>query len=315
MLNSTGIPDTERINMYGYNVYQRNVMGENNAGIAICVRRNIQHRIVDDFVGDMLGTRVETSRGPVTINTVYLPPRRNGIPLAEIRREFQRNQAVYLFGDLNARHNALGYNSTNNTGQEIVNLMRNDICSFLGPDFNTLVSRHIRGHPDILLGNRNAVFYYRMYEGIITTSDHIPVILELSTQPFLIQTQPRLRMNKTNWDHFRQLVKDEMMTNEQNIRNAERISQREIDEYIKKWMDVIRSKVEETTPTSIYNLQPNVKESDELKLIVQIYNRIRFQTNHWTIEHLNIIRDLQQRIKTEMNRLTTEFWDNKINNL
>ena len=30
---------------------------------------------------------------------------------------------------------------------------------------------------------------------------------------------------------------------------------------------------------------------------------------------MNIIRDLQQRIKTEMNRLTTEFWDNKINNL
>ena len=71
-------------------------------------------------------------------------------------------------------------------------------------------------------------------------------------------------MNKTNWDHFKQLVKDEMMTNEQNIRNAERISQREIDEYIKKWMDTIRSKVEETTPTSIYKLQPNVKESDEL---------------------------------------------------
>ena len=125
-------------------------------------------------------------RGPVVINTVYLPPRRNGIPLAEIRREFQRNQAAYLFGDLNARHNALGYNSTNNTGQEIVNLMRNDICSFLGPDFNTLVIRHIRGHSDILLGNRNAVFCYRMYEGIITTSDHIPVILELSTQPFLM---------------------------------------------------------------------------------------------------------------------------------
>ena len=161
-----------------------------------CVKKNIKHKILDDFYGDMLGINLETSRGPVTIITTYLPPRRNDIPLAELRRELQKNQAVYIFGDLNAKHQTLGNTRTNNNGQEIANLIRNDICSFRGPDFNTLIRRAGTGHPDIILGNRNALFYSRIYEGNISTSDHIPVVLELSTKPIMIPVTPRLNMKK-----------------------------------------------------------------------------------------------------------------------
>ena len=136
---------------------------------------------MDDFHGDMMGLHIETSRRPVNIIATYLPPRRNAVPVAELRREFQKTQAVYVFRDLNARHQALGYTTVNNTGQEIVNLIRQDICSFQGPDFNTLVHQRIKGHPDILLSHRQAILYHRLYEGQITTSDHIPVILEVST--------------------------------------------------------------------------------------------------------------------------------------
>ena len=99
-----------------FHIYQRNIHGEESAGVAVCVKKNIKHKILDDFYGDMLGVNLETSRGPVTIMTTYLPPRRNDIPLAELRRELQKNQAVYIFGDLDAKHQTLGNNRTNNNG-------------------------------------------------------------------------------------------------------------------------------------------------------------------------------------------------------
>ena len=315
LLNSTGIADSERIKLFNYNVYQRNISGEESAGVAICIKKSIKHRILDDFYGDMLGINMETSRGPVSIITLYLPPRRNNIPLAELKRELQKNHAVYIFGDMNARHRILGYSTTNNTGEEIATLIRNDICSFRGPDFNTLISRIISGRPDVLLGNRNAVMYSRIYEGSITTSDHIPVVLELSTRPIMIPVTPKLNINKTNWDNFKLLVGEEMISNEQNLRDTEIINKEKIDEHLERWMKIIQTSIAATAPMKSYRMQPNIKESGELRLIELIYNRLRFNTNGWTMEQIEEIRTLQQRMRTEMSRLTNKFWEDKINNL
>ena len=315
LLNSTGIPDSDRIKIFNYSVYQRNIHGEESAGVAVCVKKTIKHKILDDFYGDMLGINLETSRGPVTIITTYLPPRRNDIPLAELRRELQKNQAVYIFGDLNAKHQTLGNTRTNNNGQEIANLIRNDICSFRGPDFNTLIRRAGTGHPDIILGNRNALFYSRIYEGNISTSDHIPVVLELSTKPIMIPVTPRLNMKKTNWENFQSLVREEMIVNEQNMRNTEIINKEKIDEHINKWMTTIQTGIKATTPMQSFRLQPNVKESDELRLIELTYNRLRFNTDSWTLGQIDEIRSLQQRMRTEMSSLSNKFWEDKIENL
>ena len=68
----------------------------------------------------------------------------------------------------------------------------------MNPHFPTFYSSRLRGtNPDIILTN------YRTYHNIhinqvpIITSDHIPIIINMSTTPILTPTNPRWDLNKT----------------------------------------------------------------------------------------------------------------------
>ena len=39
LVNSTGLRDDNRIKIFNYNVYQQNRLGEDNAGVAVAVRK------------------------------------------------------------------------------------------------------------------------------------------------------------------------------------------------------------------------------------------------------------------------------------
>ena len=52
--NSTGNPDEDRIKIFMYNVYQKNIDGERNYGIATTIKRNINHQLIDDFASNFL---------------------------------------------------------------------------------------------------------------------------------------------------------------------------------------------------------------------------------------------------------------------
>ena len=311
LMNSTGIPDQTRIKNFNCNIYQRNVLSEANAGIAIAVKKNIGHQLIDDFQGDMLAVKVETTKGPIILSTMYLPPRRNFIPLADIRRLLQKNNAVYICADMNGRHPQFGYATENNTGKEVVGLIRNNICKHLGPDFNTLINRLAKGRPDIVLSNRVANLYNRIYEGNLTSSDHIPVIVELSTQPIMVQCPPKWNLKKTNWVQFNERVNIEMMDNERKLRGEINMTKPKVEEYLGNWMNTIINNIEITTPKRLFKIIPNIKESDTLKLLEQRYQRLRFQTNSWTRDQLDEIKNLQNLIIEENKNLNETYWNKK----
>lgn len=62
------------------NLYERYVFDDVDNRIAIAVKRNINHKIGDDFIPNTSQIRVQTTLGPVTIVTTYLPPRRVYLP-------------------------------------------------------------------------------------------------------------------------------------------------------------------------------------------------------------------------------------------
>ena len=70
LLNSTGIKDGDKIKIYNYNVYTKNILNEPHAGVAIAVRKNIKHRIFDNYNSDILTIQINTTRGPVNITTI-----------------------------------------------------------------------------------------------------------------------------------------------------------------------------------------------------------------------------------------------------
>ena len=61
LLNATGLPNMERIKIYQYNTYQRNNAATEHAGIATAIKNSINRRILDDFAGDVLAIRIETT--------------------------------------------------------------------------------------------------------------------------------------------------------------------------------------------------------------------------------------------------------------
>ena len=103
--------------IFSYNVYQRNYLEEDHAGVAIAVKSSIQHRILDDFNEDMLAIQVESSRGPIIIATYYQPPRRNYLDIQDLASIMRKQLPVYLLADLNARHPFKGNPDTNVIGQ------------------------------------------------------------------------------------------------------------------------------------------------------------------------------------------------------
>lgn len=110
---------------------------------------------------------------------------------------------LVFIGDLNARHPILGNNDNNAVGRTIFNLIGDGKFNHMGPDFRTFVTNRIASTPEIILNNMNQCHNFHAKPGRVTTSDHLPVIINLSGSPIQIPTEPRLDLKHTNWDNFK----------------------------------------------------------------------------------------------------------------
>ena len=163
LINSTSVLNEYKIKIYNYNIIQKNFLNERSAGIAIAIRKNIKYRALDDFVDDILGIELRTSKGPIIILTNYSPPRRNYVPIGELENILQKNTPVYFVGDINANIPALGYTGYNNNGRIFKRLIEQDKIKLMGPDFRTLIHRN--GRPDIVFSNKVAFLNYAILKG------------------------------------------------------------------------------------------------------------------------------------------------------
>ena len=124
LLNATGLRYSQRITIFNYNVCQRNVEGEKHAGIAIAVKRDIRHQLLDNFRDDMLAIELEIRKGPIIISTLYQPPRRDYYPTEGLTRLMRKNKPVYILADINARHEFVGHTTNNYLGRTLNNLIQ-----------------------------------------------------------------------------------------------------------------------------------------------------------------------------------------------
>lgn len=107
---------------------------------------------------------------------------------------------MYFAGDLNATHTNLEHNSNNTAGRQLNNLINANLVRFMGLDFRTYHSREATGKPDLLLGNNKTYFNYAVTQGGLSTSDHIPLIIKISTKPIKLRTNtvPAFNFRKAN---------------------------------------------------------------------------------------------------------------------
>ena len=81
-----------------------------------------------------------------------------------------------MAGDLNARHPALGSNTAYQIGRDLLDDLRYQTIRLIGPFLN-----------------------YHLSPGPLTTSDHIPIILDISTNLILIPKASSYSFRRTDW--------------------------------------------------------------------------------------------------------------------
>ena len=203
LLNNTSIKEKERIKIFNYNVYQKNKYNENNAVMALAIKRGLIHQVLDDFEEDVLAVKIDTIKGPILVSTAYRPPRVVDYPLADVLKLVRKNMPIYILEDLNARHRMLGHNDNNEAGTIINNLIVRDLAVFVGPDFGTRVEQFGLSKPDNILRNNQAFLNYAITEGKLTISDHMPILFTVSTAAIVRETTRKKQYSKTNWELFK----------------------------------------------------------------------------------------------------------------
>ena len=147
--------DNERLNIYNYNALQFN---EHHVGTAIATKKPLTYRLIDYFLSDIIAITIDTTLGPVTIGTDYIPPRRRYINYIDYHTLFNRPKPTYFIGDINGHHITLGDSCDNNTGKQITSLISRSKFQHLGPPFPTTLTHNGSEKPDKVLADHNIIY-------------------------------------------------------------------------------------------------------------------------------------------------------------
>ncbi len=272
----------------------------------------MQHKLLDDFDTYFLAIEIHTTQGPILIATTYLPPRRPYLPFPDMYRLLNNNIPTLILGDFNCSHTRLGSSTNNTVGKSIVNLIDQGNLIHLGPQFPTYISHNAATNPDKVFTNKHNYLNTLIEPGNITTSDHIPIILTLSTRPIYIKTKEFFQYNKANWEQFKEILSDKIT-----VKNLDNYTTNEIDNEVNSWIKTVKDAMNKTIPKSSHMPVYQTVTTPHIKQIERDYNTLRnyAATYGWT--H-NIYRE-HTRIRQELRELCKEAyssnWENNINNI
>ena len=132
------------------------------------------------------------------------------------------------------------YTRRNNRGEALSNLINRNVITHIGPDFNTLTTK--KGRPDIILVNRYNIFNTATYEGEITTSDHIPLVMKISTRPIVKNLIKRKDYRRADWEGYRDSLENKVGEQAREIPfENQRINIDTINKSLERWMKVVHS--------------------------------------------------------------------------
>lgn len=311
LLNSHGIKTTESINITNYKIYKSNKTNERNDGVAIAIKKNIRHILLDNYTSETLAVKLHTTQGEIIIATTYLPPRRPFLPANDFLNLLNNKLPVYILGDLNAKHRILGNNNNNNVGKSLFTLVNEGKAIHIGPNFKTYIGRHSLTNPDKIIANTRAHLNHYSEPGPLTASDHIPIIFRLSTSPIQIPVRPRLAMSKANWMQYQE---DLATLTPINLNGG---ILEDIDDAIDTLHNKIKYAVHRNIPTKRYKTLPHINTTETLRQIQTLYTQTLTTINNTgpTQILMHNIHVLQENISEECLRLKAQMWDDMITNI
>ena len=305
LINDHTITETQNIKIPYYDTYIINKSNRQNnrdhRGVAIAIKNNINHRLLDDFTTDLTAITVETGQGPVTIATDYIPPTATYLNYIDYNSLLNRSNPVYFFGDINPNHPNFGYRGHNPVGSAINLLMSQGKLRHIGPNFPTFLKHNSSTTPDIAFTNTRVFHNIRLKPGPVTSSDHIPVIATITVNPITIPIIPRLQFTRADWDSYKQELQDLTLPDNAHPTKAD------IDRYLHAWTGKITLASTNHIPTLAHRIVPGVRPNNETNIVQQELNDI-YNTIVTYGPSLVLCRRLSF-LKTQLRRLYTQQHD------
>ena len=87
-------------------------------------------------------------------------------------------------------------------GRSLNALIDHGIMQRIGPSFPTFYTPTTSTQPDIVLINRIVTYNYFVTVGSATTSDHIPILMRISTAPIQVEIPLRKSFRKADWEKY-----------------------------------------------------------------------------------------------------------------
>ena len=258
-----------------------------------------------------------TDKGPITIATTYLPPRRAHVPIGEILQILNKQHQSFLIADLNARHPLWGHATTNALGNNIATQITRQNIQYLGPEFKTHLGMGRWSTPDIILTNRHNTFNYHIERGPLTTSDHLPVIVTIATKPIIIHHSPTYNDKRTDWEEYKRQIDTEIQTHLLTDSWEDGKTAQHIDTAITNWHNIIIKARENTTPKRHYKTTNKTTQTDLLKLLHIKYKTLMTRLDRYGYDRtsLTTLRQIQQTLRDETTKISNYTWGEIIKNL
>ena len=306
LINSHGLKDNENIKIRGYNSFTRNIFNEASDGIAILIKKNLCYRIIDDFITNFLEIKIETSLGPISFATTYLPPRRAYLPSPDVHKLANNNHPTYIMADMNAQHTLFGNRRNNQVGKNLDRFLRQGKLSYLGPNFPTFFCPRGSTTPDIILGNSKIFHNIESSPGPVTLSDHLPVLLTLTTKAILKPSLPILQFNKANWEQFEIEIENKMT----DVIPPNNLTKVELDTQLDAWFEIIETSIRNFIPTKVTNIKLKPITSPLLKQLLHRFEGIKQQSlaAGWNRVHFTRYKIIQTLIQLECRRISSNNW-------
>lgn len=292
--------DKSHLKIYGYNVYStEHPDGRAHGGTAILIKKTIKHHELRPFNEDYLQATtivVEDRKiGPTALAAVYCPPRHN-IKYNKFEEFLQRLGPRFLAGgDYNAKHQAWGSRLTTTRGRELLKAMAINNCTHLSPNQPTYWPTDRNKIPDVLdffIAKGIASIYTRVEASLDLSSDHIPVLLTLSSEVLNKEKPLSLYTRKTNWTTFKETINDKVDLKTP-LKNGT-----DVDDATEQFTRLIQRTAWESTPTTTtMDSHVAVMPPDEIQRKIATKRRARRQ---WQLSR-NILD------KNKFNRETREL--------
>lgn len=310
LLNSHGLKNSETIKLYGYTSYQINTSEERHDGSAILIRNTIKHKLNDNFMTDVLAITIETTTGPITIATTYLPPRRPYLPYPDFHTLASNNNPTYIIGDFNAKHTYLGDNYNNTVGTAIKNMMDYNLLKHLGPNFPTYFATNTQSTPDIILANKHAFLNITSTPGPDTASDHTPIIINKTSKSITAAASKRPNYKQANWELF----KTEVQHNIEQASPPETATPTQIDDSLSTWYSVVTQAMKNHIPQTTQITIMKAINNPTIKYIQAVIINLKTQADllGWTLSKYTTYKTLKRLLVEECKKQQTHNWEKKI---